>query len=379
MNNGCTSSPPRRSSRRRIRGVSFGRHSHRDPSEHTPRRAPLWLFLLIGAAALIISLIASTTFGSAQYDVGQVWSVIRAHFGGAGTPDTSLDSVVWDLRAPRGVLAAIVGAGLALAGVAIQTLVRNPLADPYLLGISSGASVGATSVITLGWFSSFGLFALTGGALAGAIAATLTVYFVAMGQGGLTPLRLVLSGVVISAAFSAIANFMIFKSPYEQAAQGVMFWMLGSVAGATWSKLWIPSAIVAVTFALLMAVSSQLDALAAGPDTAAALGINVAVLRQCLFFLQAILVGALVAVSGGIGFVGLVIPHIARLLVGPRHRRLVPAAMLCGAIFLVWVDVLARVAAIPQEIPLGVVTGIIGAPVFLILMGRSHYRFGGQE
>ena len=223
------------------------------------------------------------------------------------------------------------------------------------------------------------VFALTGGALAGAIAATLTVYFVAMGQGGLTPLRLVLSGVVISAAFSAIANFMIFKSPYGQAAQGVMFWMLGSVAGATWSKLWIPSAIVAVTFALLMAVSSQLDALAAGPDTAAALGINVAVLRQCLFFLQAILVGALVAVSGGIGFVGLVIPHIARLLVGPRHRRLVPAAMLCGAIFLVWVDVLARVAAIPQEIPLGVVTGIIGAPVFLMLMGRSHYRFGGQE
>lgn len=379
MNNGCTSSPPRTSSRRRIRGVSFGRRSRRDPSEHTPRRAPLWLFLLIGAAALIISLIASTTFGSAQYDVSQVWSVIRAHFGGAGTPDASLDSVVWDLRAPRGVLAAIVGAGLALAGVAIQTLVRNPLADPYLLGISSGASVGATSVITLGWFSSFGLFALTGGALAGAIAATLTVYFVAMGQGGLTPLRLVLSGVVISAAFSAIANFMIFKSPYGQAAQGVMFWMLGSVAGATWSKLWIPSAIVAVTFALLMAVSSQLDALAAGPDTAAALGINVAVLRQCLFFLQAILVGALVAVSGGIGFVGLVIPHIARLLVGPRHRRLVPAAMLCGAIFLVWVDVLARVAAIPQEIPLGVVTGIIGAPVFLILIRRSHYRFGGQE
>ena len=379
MNNGCTSSPPRTSSRRRIRGVSFGRRSRRDPSEHTPRRAPLWLFLLIGAAALIISLIASTTFGSAQYDVSQVWSVIRAHFGGAGTPDASLDSVVWDLRAPRGVLAAIVGAGLALAGVAIQTLVRNPLADPYLLGISSGASVGATSVITLGWFSPFGLFALTGGALAGAIAATLTVYFVAMGQGGLTPLRLVLSGVVISAAFSAIANFMIFKSPYGQAAQGVMFWMLGSVAGATWSKLWIPSAIVAVTFALLMAVSSQLDALAAGPDTAAALGINVAVLRQCLFFLQAILVGALVAVSGGIGFVGLVIPHIARLLVGPRHRRLVPAAMLCGAIFLVWVDVLARVAAIPQEIPLGVVTGIIGAPVFLILMRRSHYRFGGQE
>ena len=379
MNNGCTSSPLRTSSQRRIRGVSFGRRSHRNPAQCKSRRAPLWLFLLIGAAALIISLIASTTFGSAQYDVGQVWSVIRAHFGGTGTQDASLDSVVWDLRAPRGVLAAIVGAGLALAGVAIQTLVRNPLADPYLLGISSGASVGATSVITLGWFSSFGLFALTGGALAGAIAATLTVYFVAMGQGGLTPLRLVLSGVVISAAFSAIANFMIFKSPYGQAAQGVMFWMLGSVAGATWSKLWIPSVIVAVTFVLLMAVSSQLDALAAGPDTAAALGINVALLRQCLFFLQAILVGALVAVSGGIGFVGLVIPHIARLLVGPRHRRLIPAAMVCGAIFLVWVDVLARVAAIPQEIPLGVVTGIIGAPVFLILMGRSHYRFGGQE
>ena len=379
MNNGCTSSPTRTSSRRRPRGVSFKGRFHRDPSERTSRRAPLWLFMLIGTAALIISLSASTMFGSAQYDVGQVWSVIRAHVGCTGTPDASLDSVVWDLRAPRGVLAAIVGAGLALAGVAIQTLVRNPLADPYLLGISSGASVGATSVITLGWFSSFGLFALTGGALAGAIAATLTVYFVAMGQGGLTPLRLVLSGVVISAAFSAIANFMIFKSPYGQAAQGVMFWMLGSVAGATWSKLWIPSVIVAVTFVLLMAVSSQLDALSAGPAPAAARGSNVPALRQCEFLLQAILVGALVAGSGGIGFVGLVIPHIARLLVGPRHRRLVPAAMLCGAIFLVWVDVLARVAAIPLVIPRGVVTGMLGGPVWLSRLGRSHYRFGGQE
>lgn len=172
---------------------------------------------------------------------------------------------------------------------------------------------------------------------------------------------------------------MIFKSPYEQAAQGVMFWMLGSVAGATRSKLWIPSAIVAVTFVLLMAVSSQLDALAAGPDTAAALGINVAALRQCLFFLQAILVGA----GGGVGWNWLCWPGDSPHCAAPRWPAPPSACSrrhdLRRDFFLVWVDVLARVAAIPQEIPLGVVTGIIGAPVFLILMGRSHYRFGGQE
>ena len=336
------------------------------------------LFVLL-LVLIAVSFVISLTFGSVDYASEAVWDVVWARLNGEKGPDQAIDSIVWELRVPRGLLALIVGAGLALAGVAMQTLVRNPLADPYLLGVSAGASVGATAVLTFGMLSSLGLYALSGGALIGALVATATVYAITMAQGGLTPLRLILSGVVLSSAFSAMASFLVFKGPDARAAQGVMFWMLGSVAGAQWNKLALPFAIVIVGGIALMLLSNQLDALAAGPDTAAALGVRVGVLRQALFFIQALLVGAMVAVAGGIGFVGLVIPHLARMMVGSLHWRLLPISMATGALFLLWVDVIARISAPPQEIPLGVVTGVLGAPLFLVLMGRGRYHFGGQN
>ena len=341
--------------------------------------APVIFVLLFAAAA--VSFVISLTFGSGAYDAIDVWDVVAAHIGiipGDDVFGSTIDSVVWSLRAPRGLLALIVGAGLALAGVVMQTLVRNPLADPYLLGVSSGASVGATAVITIGVFTSFGLYAISVGALFGALAATAIVYLITLAQGGLTPLRLILTGVVASSAFSALASFLVFKAQDARAAQGVMFWMLGSVVGAQWDRLLLPALVVLAAFLILMFMSNPLDAMAAGPDTAAALGVNVERLRQILFFIQALLVGAMVAVAGGIGFVGLVIPHLARIMVGSLHRRLLPIAMVLGAVFMVWVDVIARIAAPPQEIPLGVVTGVLGAPLFLLLMGRGRYQFGGS-
>lgn len=341
--------------------------------------APVIFVLLLAAAA--VSFVISLTFGSVAYDAMDVWDVVAAHIGiipGDDVFGSTIDSVVWSLRAPRGLLALIVGAGLALAGVVMQTLVRNPLADPYLLGVSSGASVGATAVITIGVFTSFGLYAISVGALFGALAATAIVYLITLAQGGLTPLRLILTGVVASSAFSALASFLVFKAQDARAAQGVMFWMLGSVVGAQWDRLLLPALVVLAAFLVLMFMSNPLDAMAAGPDTAAALGVNVERLRQSLFFIQALLVGAMVAVAGGIGFVGLVIPHLARIMVGSLHRRLLPIAMVLGAVFMVWVDVIARIAAPPQEIPLGVVTGVLGAPLFLLLMGRGRYQFGGS-
>ena len=341
--------------------------------------APVIFVLLFAAAA--VSFVISLTFGSVAYDAIDVWDVVAAHIGiipGDDVFGSTIDSVVWSLRAPRGLLALIVGAGLALAGVVMQTLVRNPLADPYLLGVSSGASVGATSVITIGVFTSFGLYSISVGALFGALAATAIVYLITLAQGGLTPLRLILTGVVASSAFSALASFLVFKAQDARAAQGVMFWMLGSVVGAQWDRLLLPALVVLAAFLILMFMSNPLDAMAAGPDTAAALGVNVERLRQILFFIQALLVGAMVAVAGGIGFVGLVIPHLARIMVGSLHRRLLPIAMVLGAVFMVWVDVIARIAAPPQEIPLGVVTGVLGAPLFLLLMGRGRYQFGGS-
>lgn len=261
----------------------------------------------------------------------------------------------------------------------MQTLVRNPLADPYLLGVSAGASVGATAVIALGMFTSWGTHRLTLGALVGALAAAALVYLISMAQGGMTPLRLVLSGVVLSSAFSALASFLVFRSPDPRAAQSVLFWMLGSVAGATWDSLWVAALVTVVIAVLMIAFSGWLDALAAGTDVARSLGIPDTRVRKALFVGSSVLVGVLVAVSGGIGFVGLVIPHMARLLVGASHRSMLPIAAAVGSLFLLWVDVGARVIAAPQEVPLGVVTGFIGAPIFLYLMGRSQYRFSSES
>ncbi len=333
--------------------------------------------VIVVLALTMVSVIYSVNIGSEALDQEAIWDVIVSRLEGVSSEHKAVETIVWDLRLPRALLAVVVGAGLSIAGCAIQTLVRNPLADPYLLGVSSGASVGATAVITFGVLSGFGLWSTSIGALLGALAAAVAVYLVAMAQGGLTPIRLVLSGVVLSSAFSAIASFLVFKGPDRRAAQSVLHWLLGSVSGAQWDRLPLATGVVLICLTLLLLGSSWLDALAWGPDAAAALGIPVGVLRQGLFVLLAVLVGVLVAVSGGIGFVGLVIPHLCRMVVGSLHRRLLPLAASIGGLFLLWVDVISRVIVAPSEMPLGVVTGLIGAPVFLIVMGRRNYGFGG--
>lgn len=231
-------------------------------------------------------------------------------------------------------------------------------------------------MITLGTFAGAGLWALSAGALLGALGAALLVFGVAMAQGGLTPLRLVLTGTVLSSAFAAMASFLVFRSADPQAAQSVLFWLLGSLSGAAWEQTLLPLVAVAVIGAVLVAGSGWLDALAAGEDVAAALGVPVRLVRNVLFVLLAVMIGVLVAVAGGIGFVGLILPHMSRLVVGARHRRMLPVVALSGGLFLLWVDVAARMLAAPSEIPLSVVTGVIGAPVFLLLLGRRRYGFG---
>ena len=333
------------------------------------------VFLLACVAA---SLVVSAGIGSTTIAPGDVADVLAAHLAGVTPPDATLDAIVWSLRVPRGLLAIIAGAGLAVAGATTQTLVRNPLADPHLLGVSAGASVGATAVITTGVFAGAGVWALSAGALCGALTAAALVFAIATAQGGLTPLRLVLVGTVMASAFSAIASFLVFRSPEPQAAQAVLFWLLGSFAGAEWDQLLLPAVAVGSMSALLMAGSGWLDALAAGDDTAASLGVRVVAMRRGLFVVLAVLVGSVVAVAGAIGFVGLVLPHVARLIVGARHRAVLPVAALAGALFMLWVDVAARLVAGAAEIPLSVITGLIGAPVFLFLLGRRQYRFGGN-
>lgn len=337
---------------------------------------PLILALVLATAA---SALVSLSLGSEPLRLPGVVDVVSSRLAGTTGADPTYDTIVWELRAPRVIMAMVVGAGLAMAGACMQTLVRNPLADPYLLGVSSGAGVGATLVIVLGAFGGLGVWALSAGALGGALVATALVFGISLAQGGITPLRLVLTGVVMSAAFSSISSFLVFVSADPRATQSVLFWLLGSLSGALWHQI-LPSVIVVtLSIAVLMAVHTWLDALAAGADVAAGLGVPVRGLRIGLFVLVSVLVGVLVAVSGGIGFVGLVVPHLARILVGARHRVVLPVAAVGGALFLLWVDVAARVVVRPQEIPLSVVTGLVGAPIFLLLLGRRHYTHSGAE
>lgn len=341
------------------------------------RRVPTGPLLVSLAVLTLVSAVVSLALGSEPLGVAGVVDVLRARLSGGVGADPTYDTIVWELRAPRIIMGMVVGAGLAMAGACMQTLVRNPLADPYLLGVSAGAGVGATLVIVLGVFSGLGIWALSFGALGGALAATALVFGISMWQGGITPLRLVLTGVVMSAAFSSVSSFLVFFSADPRATQSVLFWLLGSLSGSVWDQI-LPSVIVvAIAMVILLALHSWLDALAAGADVASALGVPVKALRICLFVVTSVLVGVLVAVSGGIGFVGLVVPHLARILVGALHRNVLPVAAVGGALFMLWVDVAARVIVRPQEIPLSVVTGLVGAPVFLFLLGRRHYSYSG--
>ena len=326
----------------------------------------------------VLSAVCALAFGSEMLPVSTVVDVVHSRFGGPPVTRSEL-AIVWGIRAPRVLLGLAVGAGLAVAGAVVQTLVRNALADPHLLGVSSGASVGATAVITTGLFAGAGVWALSFGAMIGALGAAILVFTIATLQGGITPLRLVLTGTVTASALSAIASFLVLRTNDSQAAQSVLFWLLGSLAWASWDKLWAPVIVVFLLTAAVFALHGWLDALAAGPDVAASLGIPIRTLRNVLFGVLAALVGTMVAVSGAIAFVGLVIPHVTRMLVGARHRVVLPAAALIGASFLVWVDVVARTSLRPTEIPLSVVTGVIGAPLFLLLLGRRRYRFGGSS
>ncbi|MFP5021764.1 FecCD family ABC transporter permease [Pseudonocardia phyllosphaerae] len=320
---------------------------------------------------LVLAAIGSLAAGAEALPVA---SVVDALTGRRHGP---IATIVWELRLPRTLLAMLVGAGLAVAGAAVQTLVRNPLAEPYLLGVSYGASVGATAVITTGALAAAGTWALFSGAFLGALGAGVLVGAIAVAQGGLTPIRLILTGTVLGSAFSALASWLVFRAGDPAAAQSVLFWLLGSLAGAQWSVLPVPLVTVALVVGLLLAFSGWLDALAAGPDTAAGLGVPVREARIALFVLCACTVGALVAVAGAVGFVGLIVPHLARMVVGSRHRVLLPVTALAGALFLVLVDAVCRVAVRPVEMPLSVLTGLVGAPVFLLLMGRRRYRYGG--
>lgn len=357
--------------------------------DNTEPRANGSRFLFTGiigvlAALLIVSVTIAVVLGPVQIHPATVWKIAFSHLPGFSgwveeTWSPGQGHIVWDIRFPRVLLGVIVGAGLSVAGVTAQALMRNSLADPYILGISSGASVGATLVILFGAFHYFGHNALSFSAFLGALAAMVMVFLLARVAGRITTTRLLLSGIAISMMLSAATNFIVTMAPREEGIRTALYWMLGSLTGAKWTYLTFPALVVLVCTVLLLFQYRSLNSLLMGDDTAVTLGVNIQRFRVGLILILALLTGTLVAISGSIGFVGLMIPHIVRLLVGSDHRRVLPVSLFLGAIFIVWADVLARVVLAPEELPIGIVTALCGGPFFIWLLRRSSYSFGGGQ
>ncbi|MFC8666497.1 FecCD family ABC transporter permease [Streptomyces sp. NPDC057199] len=333
-------------------------------------RPRLGLLIAAGVALLLVSVAVAITIGPADIRVGDVWSVVASHLGWGSSELTPIrEGIVWELRLPRTLLAAVCGAGLAVCGAVMQSLLRNPLADPFVLGVSSGASTGAVIVVVLGVGG--GLVSVSAGAFLGAVLSFGLVLLLSHTLGGATD-RVVLSGVAAMQLFSALTSFVVMTAADAETTRGVLFWLLGSLSGVGWTDVWVCFAVLAVTLLVCLGYARTLDAFAFGQDAAATLGVSVARTRLVLLCATALLTAALVSSAGAIGFVGLVLPHAARALVGSGHARLLPVTALAGAVFLVWVDTLARTVLDPQEVPVGVVTSLIGVPVFVLVLYRTR-------
>lgn len=324
---------------------------------------------MLGLTGLALSIAAAMIIGPADLGIGDVYAVVAQHLWGHRSDIAPIDDgIVWELRLPRALLAAICGAGLGICGAILQSLMRNPLADPFVLGISSGASTGAVLVVVAGVG---GALTLSGGAFLGAVIAFAIVLALAATAGG-GPDRVVLAGVAGNQLFSATTALVVFSSADAQQTRGVLFWLLGSLGGASWHQVAMCGFICAVCLGVCWLQSDALDAFAFGRDAAAALGVSVRRIRIVLLLTTALLTAVLVSAAGAIGFVGLVLPHAARMIVGPSHRRLLPVTAIAGAIFLVWVDVAARTVFAPQELPVGVVTALVGVPIFMWILARRR-------
>lgn len=318
-------------------------------------------------ALLLASLVLAVTFGPADIAPAEVWQTIGYHLGlAAESPVGRLrDAIIWELRLPRVLTAGAVGAGLALCGAVMQALTRNPLADPYLLGLSSGASLGAVAFLLLG-----AALLMPLGAFLGAGAAMALTLLVTRLLGGITPSRAILAGISISSLAAAATSFLIFWSATGDSYREILSWLMGSLSGVVWSEaLLVLSALALAGLPILMS-GRTLDAFAFGDAAAATLGVDVVRLRWLLLGGTALLTGVLVSIGGAIGFVGLIVPHVVRLMTGSRHRVLLPLATLLGASFMIWTDTAARSLFAPRELPVGIVTALLGAPIFLAVLLR---------
>ncbi|MEQ9519699.1 MAG: iron ABC transporter permease [Parvibaculum sp.] len=323
---------------------------------------------------LVAAVLTGLTSGAASLTSSDVLAVVWAYMSGGGTADPVTHAIVMEIRMPRVLLGGMVGATLAISGAVLQALFRNPLAEPSIIGVSAGAGAAAVATIVLGaTFGSLGaliLYALPVAAFAGGFIATMIVVAIARVNGQTPMTTILLSGIAVAALGGAIMGLMMFISNDEQ-LRSITFWMLGSLGGATWATILPAITIMSVILLAMPVLMHKLNLMLLGEREAASLGLNVDRFKYACVALVAAGVGAAVAVSGTIGFVGIVVPHLLRMVVGPDHRILLPASALSGAALLLWADVVARTIAPPAELPIGVLTALLGAPFFLWLLRRA--------
>ncbi len=333
---------------------------------------------LIGLALVtVVSVVVAIGLGPVGVAPPTVLRIIGHHT--IGVPEIANwartdDAIIWEVRLPRVLLGVIVGTALGVAGVTLQALVRNPLAEPYILGVSSGASTGAAAAILFGVGSGLGAESVSLMAFLGALGALALVLALARSTGRITPSRMIVAGVAVGYLLNATTSLLILFADSTEGARSVMFWLLGSLANADWSTLPIGYLGMGAGMVLVFWWRRRLDLLALGDETAMASGVDPARTRLVLVVVVALCVGFAVSLSGGIGFVGLAAPHIARRITGPIHRHLVPASAALGAIVLVWSDVAARMVLQPRELPIGVVTGVLGAPILVALVRKLPHN-----
>jgi iron complex transport system permease protein len=336
------------------------------------------LILLI---VLIISVMVAVTIGSVDISVKQVYEIIANKAFGIGSLDhiekrMTVD-IVWFLRLPRLILALAIGMLLSVCGVAMQAILKNPLADPYVLGLSSGASLGATLAILLGLGGIFGQYAVGGMAFLGAFIVALLVVGLSMIGGQTNSVRLLLSGMALSTMCSAFSSFIIFIADDAESIRTITYWLMGSVAAAKWEVIVVVLPVAILLLFFFMTQYRTLNMMLLGDEVAITLGKNLKTYRIVYLMVVAFSVGVAVFASGMIGFVGLIIPHVVRMFVGSDHKKVLVFSALLGGIFLVWADVACRVIIPGSELPIGVLTSLIGGPFFVYLLARRSYGFGG--
>ncbi|MBU5591603.1 iron ABC transporter permease [Clostridium sp. MSJ-4] len=336
--------------------------------------------------ATVFSVVISVSIGQVSIPFTESFRILIYKLTGIQMGDvTGLTSgmfvdIIWLIRFPRVLLAMIAGVGLTLCGTIMQASVQNPLADPYILGISSGASLGATFSIMMG-FSTAGIIGEMGvafWAFIGALGSATMVLFLASVGGKMSSIKLVLAGTVINALCSALSNFIIYFAKDAEGIRSITFWTMGSFASAKWGKLPVITLVTIIATLFFLSQSKVMNVMLMGDETAVTLGINLNFYRRLYMVISSVVTGVIVSTCGIIGFVGLIVPHIVRSVVGSDHKRLLPTAILFSAIFLIWTDIFARIIIPNGELPIGIVTSLLGAPVFMYMLMKKSYGFGGK-